>query len=478
MSLKKKVILITAAVMILTMSVSYTVSVFYQTSALRVSDETRAKTELEMFLSNLDFTRRYYEAGAVSEQTQNVIDAFFFSRVAAFGDGTSSWYSLADLQGNYLYNRCPEDPLSLSGFLQQVDLSEVSALYDTPLAVRRVSSGRSLLILCTPSNIYTDRLILLTKDVSETEALIRRVRLISALMLFLAVSLSVLLLFCLLRKTLTPIETLTENARAIAEGDYSLRTSYTSDDEIGSLSRAFDKMADAVEEKITSLDTELDRKELLLGALSHELKTPVTSIIGYAESLLYMPLDPGMQKTSALRILEAGKHAENLSQKLMEIIGLSRDASLEKTVFRAADLVDALSGLFPEHVSFSVSLKVLYGDKTLLLSLVSNLLQNALKNIPEETSPDVRVSFFPENDMDVIRVRDNGIGIPEEHIPYLTDPFYRVDKDRSRKTGGVGLGLSLVKMITDLHGGTLTIESTPGEGTCISVRLPRKEENT
>ena len=162
----------------------------------------------------------------------------------------------------------------------------------------------------------------------------------------------------------------------------------------------------------------------------------------------------------------------------MEIIGLSRDASLEKTVFRAADLVDALSGLFPEHVSFSVSLKVLYGDKTLLLSLVSNLLQNALKNIPEETSPDVRVSFFPENDMDVIRVRDNGIGIPEEHIPYLTDPFYRVDKDRSRKTGGVGLGLSLVKMITDLHGGTLTIESTPGEGTCISVRLPRKEENT
>ena len=115
-------------------------------------------------------------------------------------------------------------------------------------------------------------------------------------------------------------------------------------------------------------------------------------------------------------------------------------------------------------------IETVYGDETLLYSLLENLIVNALR--ASEESDRVLVCFRTEGPDCVITVEDHGCGIPAEHIPMLTEPFYRVDKARSRKMGGAGLGLAICQRIVEWHGGTLAIASTVGRGTTVTVRIP------
>ena len=108
-------------------------------------------------------------------------------------------------------------------------------------------------------------------------------------------------------------------------------------------------------------------------------------------------------------------------------------------------------------------------DETLVFSLIENLIQNALR--ASEEGERIRVTLKEEEGYDVILVEDHGCGISPEHIPLLTEPFYRVDKARSRKMGGAGLGLTICKRIAEWHDGDLHIESAVGVGTTVKVRI-------
>ena len=141
-------------------------------------------------------------------------------------------------------------------------------------------------------------------NVNGTENTIRAIRGFTLVLLLLAWSLVGAGIAFLIRRTLRPIEQLTENSIAISNGDYHLRTNYKGADEVGQLSMAFDKMAESIEEKITSLDEELQKRQLLLGALSHEMKTPMTAIIGYADSLIRMPLNDQQKSDCAEKYIE------------------------------------------------------------------------------------------------------------------------------------------------------------------------------
>ena len=121
-------------------------------------------------------------------------------------------------------------------------------------------------------------------------------------------------------------------------------------------------------------------------------------------------------------------------------------------------------------MDFTRQTETVYGDETLLYSLLENLIVNALR--ASEESDRVLVCFRTEGPDCVITVEDHGCGIPAEHIPMLTEPFYRVDKARSRKMGGAGLGLAICQRIVEWHGGTLAIASTVGRGTTVTVRIP------
>ena len=113
-------------------------------------------------------------------------------------------------------------------------------------------------------------------------------------------------------------------------------------------------------------------------------------------------------------------------------------------------------------------------DVSKMSQVFYNLIDNAVKYTPD--GGNISVSLVREGKQAVWRVRDNGVGIPEEDLPHVFERFYRVDKARSRETGGTGLGLSIVKQITALHGGEVTVESTLGHGSAFTVTLPMKEE--
>jgi two-component system phosphate regulon sensor histidine kinase PhoR len=220
--------------------------------------------------------------------------------------------------------------------------------------------------------------------------------------------------------------------------------------------------------------------------VSHELKTPVASIKGFVETLLDGALDdPG----NARRFLEiVGRQADRLASIIEDLLALSRieqsegagNLPLESTpiadVFsavvadcepRAADRSIRLQVECPEGIAAEV-------NPPLLEQAVINLVDNAIKY----SDSGLTVWLTAELDREataaevVIRVRDQGNGIDAEHLPRLFERFYRVDKARSRKLGGTGLGLSIVKHIAQAHGGGIAVESTPGVGSCFTLRLP------
>jgi two-component system phosphate regulon sensor histidine kinase PhoR len=215
--------------------------------------------------------------------------------------------------------------------------------------------------------------------------------------------------------------------------------------------------------------------------VSHELRTPVTVIKGYAETLAdgLIESDP----TTASRFVETIRtHSERLAELVADLLTLSqlefREAPLE---LRCVDLADSVTSALrlleakasDKEVSLSSSVPVgitVSADLMKLEQVLVNLLDNALKYTPSGGS--VSVTAVNEGAMVLIAVTDTGIGIPPRDIPRIFERFYRVDEARSRDQGGTGLGLSIVKHIVQLHGGTVTVQSTPGKGSTFSFTLP------
>lgn len=278
------------------------------------------------------------------------------------------------------------------------------------------------------------------------------------------------LLPLLLRKTLAPLRKLAQISDKIACGAYELRVNISADDEVGELARAFDHMADTVEQKIADLEDTARRRELLLGALTHEMKTPMTAIIGFSGSLLSMPLTEEGRMEAAYEIHEAAKRTERLSQKMMQLISLQEgNAAVQQRQVDARELLERVCAAMPKDAAFELAVhtETLTGDPDLLFCFLTNVVDNAIKASPAHAV--IRLSASKEGRRQVLAVADAGGGIPADKIPLVTEPFYRVDKARSRKLGGAGLGLSLCRMIAEAHGGQLEIQSEVGKGTTVSM---------
>lgn len=217
--------------------------------------------------------------------------------------------------------------------------------------------------------------------------------------------------------------------------------------------------------------------------VSHELRTPVTVIKGYAETLLTTPAaDNPQRRERFLGIIQ--NHADRLSHLVRDLLALSelesgevgmqpRKLQLEGAVKHALLLVEQRAeekGVTLEFAGGS-GVPAVTADPSRLEQVLINLLENAVKYSGEGGK--VSVEAAAEDDMVRISVRDSGIGIPEKDLPRLFERFYRVDEARSRDRGGTGLGLSIVKHIVQAHGGSVSVESTPGVGSVFSFTLPK-----
>ena len=271
------------------------------------------------------------------------------------------------------------------------------------------------------------------------------------------------------RRMTRPLRTLTTASAEIADGDYARRTGLHTGDEIETLSSSFDKMADAVQEKITALQADVRQREDFMGAFAHELKTPMTSIIGYADMLRTIQASPAEQYEAAGAIYHEGRRLEALSGKLLALLGLGEETiTLQPTAMAALwpRLQAACPGVPLQLPACDAAVQA---DADLLLDLLCNLVGNAVK--ASEPGQPVEVWAAEGGDTVTLTVADHGCGIPQSEISRVTEPFYMVDKSRARKQGGSGLGLALCKRIAEVHGSDLHIESTPGEGTRVSVIL-------
>ncbi len=272
-----------------------------------------------------------------------------------------------------------------------------------------------------------------------------------------------------------PIRTLGRVSTQLARGDYTPRAAVSGGDELGELAAHFNHMADAIEKNVQELEDAARRQEDFTASFVHELKTPLTSIIGYADMLRSRRMDGDAAFKAANSIFAEGKRLENLSLSLMSLLVVGHGQADARPVhmLRLCQRAEQISqpAMEAKGLALSVSAEecVLAGDSALLQTLVQNLLDNARK--ASEAGGSVILTGTVLDAGYRLQVSDQGRGIPEEELGKITEPFYMVDKSRSRAEGGAGLGLALCKEIAALHRGTLRFASRLGGGTTVTVDL-------
>ncbi len=288
---------------------------------------------------------------------------------------------------------------------------------------------------------------------------------------------------------LKALEALKDQAERIKDGDYGKKVVLTSKDELKELSDSLNRMSDQIRQQIEDL-------EFLLGAMAHEMKTPLTVIMGYADSLLHVRLSDGQREQSLEAICRCARRLDQMSGKLLQLIGFYENEEIER---KPVDLVKVIRWVYEENrerikeqeAGFQILLEepgigvrelelegqggeemTVEGDNMLLVSLFGNLVSNSIRAMAgiKKGSGKIQVTLVPGRHM--VCVQDNGCGIPAEDLPHVTKAFYMVDKSRSRRQQGTGLGLALVQQIVRVHGAEMEMESQVGQGTKVTICFP------
>ncbi len=271
-----------------------------------------------------------------------------------------------------------------------------------------------------------------------------------------------------------PINRLIKSTRAFARGERGIRTRVTSRDETGELSRSFNEMAETIEDNIAKLELAAKQKDDFTASFAHELKTPLTSVIGYAD-MIYQRSDltRGQIREAAGYILGEGMRLEALSLKLMELIVLEKQAFTLNSLPAEEVLRDAAATARPmlesrgARLTLSAEPAYIAVEPDLFKTLLLNLIDNGAK----AGAHTIAVSGRLVGGKYGITVADDGCGIPRDKLDRIKEAFYMVDKSRSRKQHGAGLGLAIAERIANVHGTSLGFASVEGEGTIVSFDL-------
>lgn len=249
--------------------------------------------------------------------------------------------------------------------------------------------------------------------------------------------------------------------------------------EINIIAETTTRMSKNVKDYLTQIEREKQIRQEFFSNASHELKTPITSVQGYAELLESGIIQDEAQKADFIKRIK--KEAGNMNNLINDILMISRletkEAEVLKSDVRLSILVeDIIESLEPLAASHEVLLHMdckpvcIYANGQQMKELIGNLVSNAVKY--NKPGGEVWITVREEDRNIIIRVKDNGMGIPKESLGRIFERFYRVDKGRSKKQGGTGLGLSIVKHIVNFYHGTITVESTIDVGTEFMVKIP------
>lgn len=233
--------------------------------------------------------------------------------------------------------------------------------------------------------------------------------------------------------------------------------------------------SEALEAEVKNLEDAAERREEFIASFAHELKTPLTAIIGYADMLRSMEMAPKNRFTAAGYIFSEGKRLEALSLKLMDIIVAGKQG-VERRRFDAPYFIREVAAVtVPSLAADGMKLEMRWeqGEVEIEPDLFKTLLINLIDNARKASRKGQSVELFGKREDGgyAFYVRDRGRGMRQEDLSKITEPFYMIDKSRSRAQNGAGLGLALCQRIAELHGTTLEYESEPGKGTTVRVLL-------
>ena len=282
-----------------------------------------------------------------------------------------------------------------------------------------------------------------------------------------------------------PLENLNQVTAEIAKGNYDIHADVTSTDEVGQLAENVNIMADAVLAHVEELKDMIHRREQFVADFTHEIKTPITTMIACSDMVRSMEMPREEQIQALTYIFSEGKRLEIMSQKLFQLIYLKQHA-IERTAVNTKNLEREMIRITnPILQQKQITLKteveesVILGDAELLTTVFLNLIDNARKASKEGSEIELKGCTITAGMGDLeeeerravyeLAVMDCGIGMSKEDVAHICDEFYMVDKSRSRREGGAGLGLSLVALILELHQAELKVESEKGKGTTMKV---------
>lgn len=329
------------------------------------------------------------------------------------------------------------------------------------LVSTKLSNGQVLIYVRNINSIYEIR-----SDLIRLSAI-----LILIILIFIAI------IAYIVSKTLTkPLNKMQKEMIKLSKGDYKINLK-ESKNEFGSLAKSFNQMSKELESRNNELIEMINSKQVFIDNLSHEINTPLTSILGYAELLEKANCSEEQSRRFLINIQEETKRINDIHKKLL-LLSYKKNADLDKTYIMADRIFSELRQtirfkLEMNNINLKIqnSLNRIYCDETLMVMCISNLVSNAIN--ASKNGSEVLVNAFEQDDKIVIQVIDKGQGISKENIEKIVEPFYRVDKARSRKNGGAGLGLSICKSIMQIHNGSLEIESKIGEGSIFTIKLPK-----
>lgn len=316
------------------------------------------------------------------------------------------------------------------------------------------------------------------KDLSDLDREFRQL-----LFLFLGVSLAAstllaIVLYLLLRRLNTPLEKLRKATEGLAGGDFSARADESGNDEFSALAKDFNHMADQLNVHMQELQRTANEKQRMLDDLAHEMRTPLTSIHGYAEYIGSANISEEEKIDAAQYIMSESMRLKHISETLLDT-AFVRENKIMPSTLSVNEILHRTKEHFAERAAASgIELKIcceqefdIIGDEVLLELLLSNLTENAIKATRKITERPrlVELGAIKQGGEGVLFVRDNGIGMTEDQLAHVTEPFYRTDRSRSRGEGGTGLGLSLCARIVEAHHATLKFQSMPNKGTTVFV---------
>ncbi|WP_206458216.1 sensor histidine kinase [Anaerovorax sp. IOR16] len=281
--------------------------------------------------------------------------------------------------------------------------------------------------------------------------------------------------FLLSKILIKPIVSLSKVTKEISAGKLEKRVIISGEDEFALLSSNFNKMADDLEEKIHLLEDEAEKKEMFVGAFSHELKTPLTSIIGYSDMLRRKEMDKDRIHLCANYIYTEGKRLEMLSMRLLEFIVVKNqeiypvDISIKTFFDEIFAVVENQLSQSDIYLQTEIEDVILSFEPELMKTVFLNIIDNARKAF--DHSGTIFVQGKVEEQQYKVKIIDNGKGMEEEELLKIKDAFYMVDKSRARKQGGAGLGLALCDQILKMHGFTIDFDSKLNEGTTVTITM-------